>query len=207
VGHLMTPDTLRAMADGLGEGSSGGSDNGSDNRSHDGSSLDRWLSDLRSDDARIARQRERWLDRQNTESATMLGVLVDLVESHATVVLETAGGRRLSGNLRAVGLDFCALVEHGRWNLVPLAAVTLAKATSARRSAAGDRSAPLDSSLAEALLEVLEDRARLGVNVASGTHLGGTIVSVGQDLITLRLDGDQGHAHIPLASIDAITLG
>ncbi|MGY9072916.1 MAG: hypothetical protein ACKVHU_08225 [Acidimicrobiales bacterium] len=170
--------------------------------------LDQWLVDVRADDARISRQRERWLAQQTAENATLVGALVDLTESNEPVVVETLAGRRINGLLRAVGLDFCAIVEHNRWVLIPLGAVTSVRSTTAKqRGVNSDRPAPLDSTLTEALVDLLEERARLAVSVVAGEHLAGVLHNVGQDLVTLRLDGEgDRRAHVPLAAVSSIVV-
>jgi hypothetical protein len=55
---------------------------------------------------------------------------------------------------------------------------------------AGDRSVPLDATLADALAVLAEDRPRvLVVTLASTDGVAGELRSVGRDVITLRVDG------------------
>ena len=52
--------------------------------------VSRWLGELRSGDEARRRERQRWIEHQAAESATLVGVLRDLAESGAETVVDVA---------------------------------------------------------------------------------------------------------------------
>ena len=163
--------------------------------------LDGWLSGLRTAEAAGTRRRTRWTAEQLAESATLTGLLVDLAEQRCEIVVVTAAGRRTLV-LRCVGLDFCAGVDRDRWVLIPLAAVAAVRTPSSLDRAGSDRPPALDATLAEALTDLLDDRPRLTVTLASGEQAAGELRAVGADVVTLRGDETPPRwAHIALARV------
>jgi hypothetical protein len=154
--------------------------------------LDRWAADLRSDDAAAAKARERWLLVQAEESSTFAGVLVDLAEQTATVVIEGRAGRRHRGVIVAVAQDFCALrTTHGREVLLSYQGVASVRPERRSTAPTGDRALHLEASLDEALATLAESRPRvLVMTLAGASGLAGELRSVGRDVLTLRLDGE-----------------
>src|SRR4051794_3510155 len=92
-----------------------------------------------------ARGRERWLRRQATEGATLVGTLLDLAESAAPVAVWTAPERRVDGVLVGVGPDVVVLRDRGDHVAVRTAAVTVVRPGPGQRAVAatGDRSAAM----------------------------------------------------------------
>jgi hypothetical protein len=171
--------------------------------------LDRWVADMRSDDAAAARARERWLFTQAQESSTFAGVLVDLAEQGATVSIEGRNARRHRGRIVVVAHDFCALrTQAGRDVLLSYAGI--ASVRPERRSVAptGDRAVRLEATLDDALGILAEDRPRvLIVTLAGDNGMAGELRSVGRDVLTLRLDGDPAApAFIAIAVIAEVSL-
>lgn len=151
--------------------------------------LDAWLAGLRAGEDAGARRRERWLEQQVSEEASFHGVLVDLAEHGRSVALETVAGSRPL-ELRGVGIDFCAGVDRGRWILLPLRTLAAVRpAGGGRESPGGSRAGAIDATLLEAMADLLGERPRLVVAVASGEQLVGELRSIGTDLLTLRGDG------------------
>jgi hypothetical protein len=172
------------------------------------SRLDRWIAEMRSDDAAASRARERWLLTQAEESSTFVGVLLDLGEQRATVVVEGRGGRRHRGTIVAVAHDFCALrTPSGRDILLSYAGVASVRAER-RTSATGDRAVQLEATLDEALATLAEDRPRvLVVTLAGADGLAGELRSVGRDVLTLRLDGEPAApAYVAISAIAELSL-
>src|SRR5688500_9679971 len=71
--------------------------------------LSTWAASVAADAAASSRARERWLRAAADEEATFGGVLLDLAERGAPVVVAGRAGRRHRGVVRAVGADFCLL--------------------------------------------------------------------------------------------------
>jgi len=170
--------------------------------------LDLWLAELRSGDEARVRRRQFWLERVVAEQATFVGMLTDLTEGVSEVVLETTAGRRHTGLIRAVGHDFCAISEHQRWTFVALRSLAVIRSTERTAVVAGsDRPADVDLTLLEALADQLDERPRVVVWLDSGERVQGELASVGQDLVSLRVDGEPPRlAHVCAAAITEVGL-
>jgi hypothetical protein len=171
--------------------------------------LDRWIAEMRSDDAAAARARERWLLTQAEESSTFAGVLLDLGEQRATVLIEGCAGRRHRGTVVAVARDFCGLrTPSGRDILLSYAGVASVRAERRSATPTGDRAVTLRASLGEALAALAEDRPRvLLVTLAGSEALAGELRSVGRDVLTMRLDGEPtAPAYVAIAAIAEVSL-
>ncbi len=164
---------------------------------------DRRLQDLldgaRAEQAVSAKARERWLRQQASEEATLAGTLVDLAEGSMTVSLTVAAGRAYHGVVGAVGRDFVALVlPSGPVVYVRLAAVAVVRPAPGTREgeASGDRAAPHDLMLAEALSRVGWLRPRVALYAGSDVDpVTGELRAVGRDVVTVRHDGPE-HATV-----------
>jgi hypothetical protein len=165
--------------------------------------LDRWVAAARTAEAAASRARERWLRQVADESATFAGVLLDLAERGAPVVVQGRGGRRHRGTVLAVGVDFAALrTEGGADVLLAFSGIASVRPDDRLDTPSGDRVATFDLGLAEAIAAVGADRPRvLLVTAADGDGVAGELRSVGRDVVTLRLDGDGSTAYVPMASI------
>jgi len=171
------------------------------------SDLGRWLAEVHTGDAARLKRRQRWLEQLATEEATFLGTLTDLAENSTDVIVETASGRRHTGQIQAIGIDFFALVSRGRWTFVPLSATTMVRSVVARpQPPSGARTGALDLTLLEALADQLPDRPRVVTWSVSGERLTGHLAGVGHDVVTIRLDSDPpGAAHIAASSISEVS--
>lgn len=159
---------------------------------HDHDPLVRLLDEARASDAGATRGRERWLQRQAEEGATLAGSLLDLAERRSLLALRTSSGRVSRGAVVAVGSDFVALGTPGSpTTCVRLAAITTVRPSGAERHAAatGKRPPPLDLLLVEVLAGLAPVRPRVAL-VAGGEMVAGELWSVGADVVTLRLDGE-----------------
>lgn len=149
-------------------------------------SLAGWAAEQRVIEAAAGRARERSLREQAGAAATFAGVLVDLAERGADVIVGSAGGRR-SGRLVGVGRDFCVLEQRiGRPAIVATAAITSVRAAPASESPAGDRAPALELSLAAALGALADDRAPVGLYLDAGETVDGELIAAGQDVVTVR---------------------
>jgi hypothetical protein len=166
--------------------------------------LDRWVAEMRSDDAAAARARERWLFTQAQESSTFTGVLVDLSEQGTTVLIEGRSARRHRGRIVVVAHDFCALrTQAGHDVLLSYAGIASVRPEPRSTAPTGDRAVHLEAKLDDALGILAEDRPRvLVVTLAGDNGMAGELRSVGRDVLTLRLDGDPpAPAYIAISAI------
>jgi len=172
--------------------------------------LARWAAAAKADEAGRARARERWLRRQAEEEATFAGVLVDLAERAEAVVVRTTGGRRHRGAVAAVGGDFVLLrADPGRWVLVAFDAIAAVRpADGAGAPAAGRRPPALDLLLLEALDGMAGDRSRVSViPVGDPEPVVGELEAVGDDVLTIRLDGpSRARSYVRAAAIAEVAV-
>ncbi|MEY2447122.1 MAG: hypothetical protein QOH79_598 [Acidimicrobiaceae bacterium] len=171
--------------------------------------LERWVADARSADSAAARTRERWLRLQADESATFVGVLVDLAEQGTPVVIHGRGGRRHRGAIAAVAADFCALrTSGGRDVLLAYSGIGSVRPDSRSAGPIGDRAVQAEIGMAEMLSVLAVDRPRvLIVTVADADGIAGELRSVGRDLVTVRLDGEpRAAAYVAITAIAEVSL-
>ena len=177
--------------------------------------LERWAAEARVKEAAEARLRERWLRRQAEEEAAFAGLLLDLAEREATIVVATTGGRRHRGRIEAVGADFVALrTAAERVTFVVSRAVASVQPALGERGSLGaaadlrsaGTSPAVGVTLADVLAHEVEHRPRVQIN-AGGTSMAGELRSVGADVVTLHADGDPpGPAYFNLPSVSEISL-
>jgi hypothetical protein len=173
--------------------------------------LERWASEVRVDDAVRARSRERWLRQAAEEGGTLVGVLADLAESGAPVVVTTVDGRRHRGGVELIGRDFVALTTVAVGDvLVVLEAVGSLRTAPGAGPVSGDRrmSTRRDLRLADVLAGAAADRDRVLVVTTGGSDtVAGELRTVGRDVLVVRTDGDPpGTAYVPLAAVAEVVL-
>jgi hypothetical protein len=165
---------------------------------------ERWLAEVRVEDAARERRRVSSLRTTEAEAATLAGVLADLAARGEAVQLWMGSGRRHRGHVRLVGPDACVLdLDTRQWAVVHLPAV--ASVRTVRAPAVPGQSEPSTTSRFATLAGALAVPGEW-VLVGAGTEtLGGRLEVAGADVLTLRLDnGDV--AYVPLAGIDEVTL-
>jgi hypothetical protein len=171
--------------------------------------LGAWAAEARADEAVASRAREAFLRRTAGEDATFAGVVLDLAERGAPVVVAVGPGRRHRGTVAAVGADFCALRSaDGRLVFVAFRGIASVRPEGRAPTATGDRPVQLPAGLAEALAVAVEDRPRVLVSLSAEEQgLAGVLRSVGRDVLVLQLDGaDRPTAYVPLANVAAIAI-
>ncbi|MGZ0218089.1 MAG: hypothetical protein ACKVIY_03600, partial [Acidimicrobiales bacterium] len=67
--------------------------------------LSRWVAEGSADQAARSRARQRWLERQAQEEATLIGSIIDLAERGQAITITTTAGGRHTGAVVAVGSD------------------------------------------------------------------------------------------------------
>jgi hypothetical protein len=143
-----------------------------------------------------ARSRERELRERATELAGWNGTLRDLAEARAVVTLRSRSSRTHRGVLVAVAEDHVAM----RLPAGQLVALAAGGVTSVRPEpgtavapAMGDRDRAQDRTLVELLDRAAGEHRRVALTLdGSSEVVQGTLVAVGDDVLTVRLDG-RGH--------------
>jgi hypothetical protein len=142
-----------------------------------------------------ARAEERDLRARAAELASWAGTLRDLAEREDPVVLTGRSGRSHRGVLVAVAEDYVALrLPGGQTVAVAADAVSSVRPEpgSAATPAMGDRERAQDRTLLELLDRAAEERRRVAVAVEGAADvLQGTLVGVGEDVVSLRLDSHE----------------
>lgn len=162
------------------------------------------VDEARADDLAAARMRERWLRRQATEAATLVGTLLDLAESGTAVSVALAGGRRHDGRIVALGHDVVVLADRDTVVAINLGAVTVVRPHPGQdaRPATGDRAAALDLRFVELLARLAGDEPEVAIALVGGDALAGSLLAAGADVITLRLaPGRDGIAYCASPSV------
>jgi hypothetical protein len=149
------------------------------------------LDEARADERGASRGRERVLRQAAEEGARLAGTLVDLAERGSGVTIRTEAGRAHHGAVRVVATDFCVVGTEAGDVWVALAGIVTVRPHPGERHApaTGDRTS-LDLLLVEALARVAPERPRVALVTAGGEATAGELRAVGEDVVTLRLDGD-----------------
>jgi hypothetical protein len=152
-----------------------------------------------------ARLTERELRERAAEVAGWAGTLRDLAEARTAVTVRCRSGRAHHGVLLAVAEDFVAMrLPAGQ--LVALAAqgVTSVRPEPGSRAApaTGDRDRAQDRTLLEVLDRAVNERRRVALSLdGSPDVLQGVLAAVGEDVVTLRLDGDRDLVYLRAGAI------
>jgi hypothetical protein len=163
----------------------------------------RWAAGERTTAAAQNRARERWLREQASASASWAGVLVDLAEQSASVVIRV-GRLRYAGRMVGVARDFCVVQQPGgRPTLIVLAAISaLWPQVTSAGPPAGDRQPGLALSLAGALSALAEERSRVALTLTDGDPVEGEMVAVGEDVLTIRTESPSRRSvYVRLAAV------
>ena len=172
--------------------------------------LDAWLAEARIEGSADARARERWLHASAEADATFAGVLLDLAERRGPVAIASAGGRRHHGTIEVTGADFVALrLASGAEVLLPLVTVSAVRTVPRADASLGEQAVATELRLVEVLAELAAERTRVLLVPADGAEsVAGALRAVGQDVVTVRTDGDPpATAYVPVRSIAEVLLG
>jgi hypothetical protein len=169
--------------------------------------LHAWIAEGQVDEAARARARQRWLERQAAEEATLAGVLVDLAERGRPVLVTTRGGHRLSGPVRAVGADFGVVRETRLGDVVfPIDRIGSIRAAPGDGLPAGTTPVTFGLTFGAGVTELAADRPHVVVSAAGETHRG-TLASAGADVITVLLDAARRETvHVATSAIDHLVI-
>lgn len=152
-----------------------------------GDGIDRWLGEVRSDEAARSRSRVGALRSHGGEDATFVGVLADLVERRETVVVTTAHGRRHRVQVREVGPDAAVFVAgRGEWLVIRLDCVSAVRLLGGD-AVHGEASMTTTASFGRLVARAAEpgDRLRFWLG---GELVSGEVVSISSEVAVLRLD-------------------
>ncbi len=168
--------------------------------------ISRWLAEARVDDAARARARQRWLEQQAAEGTSVASVLVDLGERRRPVLVQTGLGRRHRGLLVGLGVDFVAIrTDAGAEVLVATRDIHAVRTRPGEPGAHSGRAVTLDAHLADAIAALAADRPRVTVATGPDATFNGELVSVGLDVLTLRVDGDaRTNVYVPIDAVAEI---
>lgn len=169
--------------------------------------LERWAADAAVDEAARQRARQRWLQVQAEEEASLAGTLLDLAEHGRPVGLDV-GEYRLRGRIVGLGADFVAVrSERGQDLLVRMAAVEVVRGDPGEHPVTGDRTTVVDAGLTGVLAALAADRLSVLVRTASGTVVRGELRSAGLDVVRLRVAGDPpAPAWVPTDAVAVVVL-
>ena len=175
---------------------------------------DRWLADAAADAAIAERRRMHWLGTSATESASLVGLMVDLAEARIPVGILVAHGKWIRGELTTVGVDFVAVAHSGGGvtmvNLTSIVALQPDRNIPARQNLhESDRQGTKNLFLIDVLARWAVDRTHVVVNFErSPTPIAGTLISTGTDVISID-DVDAGKTPIysSLAALSTVATG
>ena len=162
-------------------------------------SLDAWVAEVRSDMAARDRARLGALRAHAAEDATLVGVLADLRERAATVVLHTTHGRNHRGEVLLVGPDALVLKVGARdWLVTRLAAVASVRLVGGD-PVTGEGAASSTSRFGRMLAAAAQPGEWLRMAVG-GDVFGGAVMTISAEVAVLRLDGGD----IAYVNLDAV---
>lgn len=169
------------------------------------------LDDARADEAARSRSVERWQRQRAVEGATFAGVLLDLGEGGGVVTVTTEAGSDHRGRIAGVARDFVEVrTGAGRTVYVRLEALAVLRpgGHAGHGAASAERVGHHDRTLGEQLGRLAADRPRVTlVATADREPLTGELRSVGDDVITLRLDGpSRDVAYVRVASVTEVVV-
>lgn len=154
------------------------------------------------------RRARGWLARLDAEQATFAGLLVDLAEQHAEVVIEVAGQGRCQGRVDAVGVDHVVLAGRAHRWLISWSAIATVRPTRSELAHATPRrgGAPAGQPIMEALRGLVAERTPVTVRGVGGDPTEGQLVAAGADLITVRT-ASGALVHLPLHGLAVVQAG
>ncbi len=169
--------------------------------------LTRWVAEGSADHAARSRARQRWLERQAEEEATLVGSIVDLAERGTAIAITTTAGNRHPGVVVAVGSDFAILREPRLGDIVIRHdAIAMIRPAPGDTTPTGDRPLDVNLALADALVELSAERPR--IRVATGSEeVTGELRSAGYNVMTIHLDNARRDSvHIAIDVIDHLVI-
>ena len=169
--------------------------------------LNRWVAEGSVDAAARARARQRWLERQASEEATISGVLMDLAERGCRLAITTTAGYHCCGVAVAVGANFVIIREARLGDIVvPLPRLATVRAAPGEGAPTGDRPLGLEMMLADALVELAADRPMVLASVGN-EDIRGELRSAGFDVAAIGVDGPRRElVHLSVVALDHLVI-
>ena len=154
---------------------------------------DHELAEAKVAEAAEARRRHRRERDLLIEESTFRGVLTGLVDSRRSIVAVGAGGRRTTGVLVEIGSD--VVVMETTAGLIAAIRITSVLAIETADLGAAWSSTEQSSTKHRTFADIVADVAGTGevvaLDLATGVHLDGEVLGVGQDLVIVRAGGSQ----------------
>ena len=169
--------------------------------------LSRWVAEGSADQAARSRARQRWLERQAQEEATLIGSIIDLAERGQAITITTTAGGRHTGAVVAVGSDF-AIIHESRFGDIVIRhdAIAFVRPFPGDNTPTGDRPLDINLALADALVELSAERPRVQI-ATGGEELVGELRSAGYNVLMLRLDNPRRDTvHVAIDVIDHLVI-
>ena len=174
--------------------------------------VDGWAADLDAERAARERSRIRSLRQQAEETTNVVGMLLDLAESTAPVVIHAAG-RGWSGVLTTVGPDVVELRRDRGWALIAMEAVTAVQTVTTVQRGSGRSTAGLSGrheaapgrTLVDALQEIAELQSPIRLACRDGsTCYEGDLVTVADGFVVLKTGGAGPATYVLLSAVGAV---
>lgn len=165
------------------------------------------VDDARLGEALAARNAERLLRQRARDTASFVGTLRDLAERGTTVAVTTLAGRRHRGAVRALATDHLALrtaagTVHVRLDVL---ATIRPQPGSGTVVAQGERDEVDDLLLPELLARVAGDRPTVVLAFDGAVdRLRGRLDGVGDDVLTIRPEGEGELVYVPTAVVTEV---
>jgi len=158
--------------------------------------LGAWVAELRTDEAARSRSAVGAMKATATEDATVVGVLSDLREREAQVLLTTTAGRRHRGEVLIVGPDALVLrVGVREWLVTRIASVASVRLVGGD-PVNGEGSPSSTASFGRILGAAAEPGEWIRISVG-GEAFGGTVVAISAEVAVIRLDnGDLTYVNL-----------
>jgi hypothetical protein len=162
--------------------------------------IDRWLGEARTEEAARSRARFGALRASAAEDATVIGVLADLAERRAPVLVTTTHGRRHRVEVRAVGPDAAGFAAGpDEWLVVRLACIASVRLV-AGDPVDGEGSMTTTASFGRILARAAGPGDRLRIALA-GEVVVGEVVAISAEVASLRLDSTDV-TYVNLAAVE-----
>jgi hypothetical protein len=167
-----------------------------------------WAAAARAAEGASERSRARSLLEQAIAEGTWSGLMVDLAEDEASVIVKTATAR-WTGRLVGTGQDFAVLERTSAGPvLVRLDSVISVGRTDdpvRAGAAAGHRPPPLSLDLAAAVDGLVAEGSPVTL-WAAGEAIRGRLTGAGRDLLSVRPEGSRSELYVRLGGVDAVEL-
>jgi hypothetical protein len=154
---------------------------------------DRELAEAKVADAADARRQHRRQRELQLAETTMIGLLDGLADTGQTVVIVGDGGRRTTGVVVDVGRDV-VLIETPAGLTVAVRTGSLLAVETPDLGVAGRLpvdAAPVDRTFEDIVAGLIGTGVVAALELATGVHLDGEVLGVGQDVVVVRAGGAQ----------------